>query len=85
MSLRRFLTKVLGNANERELGQMQPLVDAVNDLESTYEALSEANCAPKTDQFQRPSPVRRDAGRPPGRGIRRRARGQQAHHRHAPL
>ena len=53
MSVKRFLSKVLGNANERELGQMQPLVDAINDLEDEYEALSNAELRARTDGFLR--------------------------------
>ena len=52
MSLRRFLSRIVGNANERELGQMRPLVNAVNELESTYEALSESDLRAQSDQFR---------------------------------
>ena len=53
MSLRHFLRKLLGNANERELGQMQPLVHQINELESDYESLSDAELANKTVELQR--------------------------------
>ena len=53
MSLRRFLTKVLGNANERELGEMQPFVQQINELEREYEGLSDAELANKTAEFRR--------------------------------
>ena len=51
VGVRRFLTRILGDANERELRQMQPLADAINDLESEYEALSDAELRAKTDVF----------------------------------
>jgi preprotein translocase subunit SecA len=51
VSLRQFLNIVLGNANERELQSMQPLVAAINDLEQEYEALSDKQLRAKTDAF----------------------------------
>lgn len=53
MSLKQFVSKVLGNANERELQQMQPFVDAINKLESEYERLSDQELRAKTDEFLR--------------------------------
>ena len=53
MNFGRLLTKVLGNANERELGQMRPFVQRINELEREYEALSDAELANKTVEFQR--------------------------------
>ncbi len=53
MGVRDLLRKVLGNANERELRQMQPLVDAINRLEPEYERLSDAELRAKTDEFMR--------------------------------
>jgi preprotein translocase subunit SecA len=49
--LRQFFGKILGNANERELQGMQPLVDEINDLEEAYESLSDAQLRAKTDEF----------------------------------
>jgi preprotein translocase subunit SecA len=51
VSLRQFLNVVLGNANERELQGTRPLVAAINDLESEYEALSDKQLRAKTDSF----------------------------------
>jgi preprotein translocase subunit SecA len=51
LSLRQFLGKVFGNANERELQEMQPQVEAINALEESYEALSDKQLASKTDEF----------------------------------
>jgi preprotein translocase subunit SecA len=51
VGLKRFLSKVLGNSNDRELRQMQPLVGQINDLETAYEALSDAALRAKTDEF----------------------------------
>ncbi len=53
VSLRRFLNKILGDPNERELKQMQPLVDRINGLEPAYEALSDAQLGDKTAEFLR--------------------------------
>ena len=51
MGLRQFLSKIWGNANERELNSMQPLVDAINELEDEYEALSDQQLRAKTSAF----------------------------------
>ena len=51
MGLRQFLSKIWGNANERELESMQPLADAINDLENEYEALSDQQLRAKTSAF----------------------------------
>ena len=53
MAVKELLRKVLGNANERELRRMQPLVDAINGLEREYEELSDAELRAKTDEFLR--------------------------------
>jgi preprotein translocase subunit SecA len=53
VSLKRFLSKVVGDPNERELKQVQPLADAINALESAYEALSDAQLRAKTAEFLR--------------------------------
>ncbi len=46
------LRKIIGDPNERALKQLQPLVDEVNDLEPSIEALSDAALAAKTDEFR---------------------------------
>jgi preprotein translocase subunit SecA len=51
VSLRQFLGKILGNANERELQDMQPLVDEINGLEDEYESLPDGRLRAKTDEF----------------------------------
>ena len=53
MSLRQFIGKVLGNANDRELRSMEPFVDAANALEKEYEALTNEQLRQKTDEFRR--------------------------------
>ncbi len=53
MSLRQLVTRVLGNANERELREMQPLIEAINGLEEEYERLTDAELRAKTNTFQR--------------------------------
>jgi preprotein translocase subunit SecA len=51
VGLRQFLSKIWGNANERELDSMQPLVDAINELEDEHEALSDQQLRAKTAAF----------------------------------
>ena len=46
------LRKIIGDPNERALKQLQPLVDEVNDLEPSIEALSDSALAAKTDEFR---------------------------------
>ena len=53
MSLRQFIGKVLGNANDRELRSMQPFVEATNALEAEYEALTDEQLGSKTAEFRR--------------------------------
>ena len=36
-----FLTKVFGSKNERDLRQLQPLVDRINELEPEIQALTD--------------------------------------------
>ncbi len=50
--LKGFLTKVIGDPNEKELSRLQPLVDAINGLELEFEALSDAQLRAKTDEFR---------------------------------
>ncbi len=47
-----ILKKILGSKNERELKQMQPLIDQINGLEAEFEALSEAELKNKTAEFK---------------------------------
>ena len=46
------LRKIIGDPNERALKQLQPIVDEVNDLEPSIEALSDAGLAAKTNEFR---------------------------------
>jgi preprotein translocase subunit SecA len=48
----KFLKEVFGSKNERELKRMAPLVDAINQLESQYQALSDADLQVKTLEFK---------------------------------
>jgi preprotein translocase subunit SecA len=50
--LKGFLTKVIGDPNEKELSRLQPLVDAINGLEPEFEALSDAELRARTDAFR---------------------------------
>ncbi|MXZ45453.1 MAG: preprotein translocase subunit SecA [Chloroflexi bacterium] len=46
------LRKIIGDPNERALKQLQPVVDEINDLEPSIEALSATDLAAKTDEFR---------------------------------
>lgn len=47
-----FLSKLSGDSNEKELSRLEPVVDAINDLESGYEKLSDQELRNKTDEFR---------------------------------
>jgi len=47
-----FLTKVFGSKNERELKQMQPLVERINELEPEIQALSDEQLKAQTAAFK---------------------------------
>ncbi|MDX9894970.1 MAG: preprotein translocase subunit SecA [Desulfofustis sp.] len=47
-----ILTKVFGSKNERVLKQMQPLVNRINELEPSVQALADADLAARTYQFR---------------------------------
>ena len=48
----KWVGKVLGDSNERELRQLQPLVDQINQLEPETEALSDEELGAKTAEFR---------------------------------
>ena len=48
----KLFKKFLGSSNERELGRLQPLVQHINDLESTFEPLSDEQLKAKTPEFR---------------------------------
>lgn len=50
--LKGILTKVIGDPNEKTLSQLQPLVDAINELEPEFEALTDAALRAKTGEFR---------------------------------
>ena len=47
-----FLTKVFGSKNERELKQMQPLVERINELEPEVQALNDEQIKAQTAAFK---------------------------------
>jgi len=51
-SLTNLAKKLFGDANQRELNKIQPIVDEVNGLEKTWEALSDEEVGAKTDEFR---------------------------------
>jgi preprotein translocase subunit SecA len=50
--LRNLFTKVMGDPNEREMRRLQPLVDAINELEPETEALTDRELRAKTGEFR---------------------------------
>ena len=50
--LKGLLTKVMGDPNEKELDRLQPLVNAINDLEPEIQAMSDAELCAQTDAFR---------------------------------
>ncbi|MBW2253368.1 MAG: preprotein translocase subunit SecA [Deltaproteobacteria bacterium] len=51
-SITRLAKRVFGDANERELKRIQPLVQRINDLEREFEQLSDDRLAAKTAEFK---------------------------------
>ncbi len=49
--LRGLLSKIVGDANERELKRLQPAVEQINALEAEFEALSNEQLRDKTQEF----------------------------------
>ncbi|GAB4439668.1 MAG: preprotein translocase subunit SecA [Chloroflexi bacterium OHK40] len=47
-----WLKKIVGDTNEKAIRQIQPLVEAINDLEPDYQALDDAALRAKTDEFR---------------------------------
>ena len=52
MSFDKFLTKVFGSSNQRFLKSIQPLVDKVNSLEPSTQALSDDQLRARTADFK---------------------------------
>ncbi len=52
MFLDKALAKIFGTRNDREVKRMRPLVAAINDLEPSMQALSDAELAAKTVEFR---------------------------------
>ena len=48
-----FLSKILGNTNEREIKKLKKTVDAIEALEDKMEALSDQALRQKTDEFRK--------------------------------
>ena len=46
------LVRLFGNSNERQLRRMRPIVARINEMESAFEALTEAELRAKTDAFR---------------------------------
>ncbi|MDE0462719.1 MAG: preprotein translocase subunit SecA, partial [Caldilineaceae bacterium] len=50
--LKKFLTKVVGDPNEKELKRLQPLVEEINGLESRFERMDSAEFKEMTEEFR---------------------------------
>ncbi len=48
----KFLERVFGNSNDREIARLQKIVQTINALESEYQALSDAQLRAKTAEFR---------------------------------
>jgi hypothetical protein len=72
--------KVFGSKNQREIKRMQPRVDAIARLESTFAAKSDAELRAKTAEFKQKRSTTSCCPRPSPSCARRQARA-----RHAPL
>jgi preprotein translocase subunit SecA len=48
----RLISGIFGTKNERELKRMQKVVDAINALEPSIQALDDAALAAKTEEFR---------------------------------
>ena len=51
--LLRFLQRLLGNNNAKEIKKMRAIADHINEIEPNYVKLSDANLVAKTDEFKR--------------------------------
>ena len=51
-SISTFAKRFFGDANDRELKKLQPLVDQINALESKFEAYTDEQLAGQTDHFR---------------------------------
>src|SRR5688572_24013038 len=51
--MERGITSLFGSSNARYVRKLQPRVDAINALEPTFQALSDAELKAKTDEFRR--------------------------------
>jgi preprotein translocase subunit SecA len=51
--LERFLTGLFGSSNARYLRRLDPKIEAINSLEATYEAMSDAELRGQTAEFRR--------------------------------
>ncbi|MEE9199185.1 MAG: preprotein translocase subunit SecA [Dehalococcoidia bacterium] len=48
----KWLSKLAGDSNEKELAQLEPLVEAINELEPEFERLSDEQLRAKTSEFR---------------------------------
>ena len=48
-----LIKKIVGTKNDREIKRIRPYVDAINQLETEYQRLSDAELKAKTEQFKK--------------------------------
>ena len=77
--------RLFGSANDRYIKSLGSLVEQINELEPELEKLSDEAAARPHRRVQAAAGRRRRARRSPGRGVRDRARGLQAHAGPAPF
>ena len=78
-----WLSKLGGDASEREIKKIRPLIDEINALEAEYKALSDDALRDKTTEFRGRLLATARPRRSAARGVRRRARSGAPHHRQA--
>ena len=83
--LPKLLTSIFGSRNDRLLKQYRQVVQKINALESGFSALSDEALRNKTFEFRQRVAGGETLAAHPARGLRRGARGQQAHAEDAPL
>ena len=67
--------KLFGSKNERDLKKLEPLVQAVNELEPNFKTLTDEAIRAKTEEFKDRISKRGNRGRTPARSLRSGPRG----------
>ncbi len=51
--MREILTKILGDPSDKQLKKLRPLVDEINELETSFKKLSDSKLKAKTEEFRK--------------------------------